>query len=144
MSQFFMSDQQYREYSKFLKQAKHLKQTTFSNEFMQKCAWEDLVVQFYQFAAEVRPKETFYLLLCFTASDYQLTAEQLNQVFYDLSMMLKAYVRRTDDDKKRSKHLQETTSNLIVPLETLSLPYNGTRQPSPLKFSSFFTEPEEK
>ena len=98
MSQIFMSVQQNKEYSKFLQQAKHLKETTFSNEFKKKCAWEELVVQFYQFAAEVRPKETFYLLLCFTASDYQLTTEQLIQVFDDLSMMLKAYVR------KRSKH----------------------------------------
>ena len=118
---------------------------------MQKCAWEDLVVQFYQFAVEVRPKETFYLLMCFTASDYQLTAEQWNQVFYDLSMMLKAYVRRTDDDRKRSKHkenvqeiMQQRTSNLIVPLETLSLPYNGTRQLSPDNFPSFFTEPSKE
>ena len=118
-----MSDQQNKEYTKFLQQANHLKETTFSNEFMKKCAWEDLVVQFYQFVAEVRPKETFYLLMCFTASDYQLTAEQLIQVFDDLSMMLKSY------DKKRSKHkegvqeiMQQRMTNLIRPLETLSLP----------------------
>ena len=101
MSQFFMNSNQEALYRSLCSQAEHLNQCKFSNEMMERRAWEDLLVRMFTFAHGVNSQETMFFLLDFNSSDSSWPVDQLKKVFYGLSDMLQIFVN-PEQEKERS------------------------------------------